>query len=116
MNVSGRGVGLSFLKVVLIAGAICIQTFAASQTFTGVVGDAMCGAKHVMPGDDASCTRGCTSKGSKYALLVGDKVYVLEVADKTLLDKFEKRAGEKVTITGTEENNTITVSSVKAAR
>lgn len=116
MSVSGRVVGLLFLNVVLIAGAISVRAFAASQTFIGVVGDAMCGAKHVMPGNDASCTKGCTSKGSKYALLVGDKVYVLETTDKTLLDTFEKRAGAKVTITGTEKNNTITVSSVKAAR
>jgi hypothetical protein len=116
MNLSGRTIGLLFLSIVLIACAICIPVFAASQTFTGTVGDAMCGAKHVMPGDDASCTKGCISKGSKYALLVGDKVYVLDIVDKTLLDTLEKRAGAKVTITGTEKNNTITVISVKAAR
>ena len=116
MNVSGRTMGVLFLNVVLISGAISIRAFAASRTFTGTVGDAMCGAKHVMPGDDASCTKGCISKGSKYALLVGDKVYVLDIADKTLLDTLEKRSGSKVTITGTEKDNTITVTSVKAAR
>ena len=99
MNVSGRKIGL--FSIVLIACAISIRAFAASQTFIGTVGDAMCGAKHVMPGDDASCTKGCTSKGSKYALLVGDKVYVLDIADKSLLDTLEKRAGARVTITGT---------------
>jgi len=116
MNVSGRKIGLLFLSVVFIAGAICIPVFAASQTFTGTVGDAMCGVKHVMPGDDASCTKGCISKGSKYALLVGDKVYVLDIADRTLLDTLEKRAGARVTITGTEKDKTITVTSVKTAR
>jgi len=45
----------------------------------------MCGAKHQMPGDDAGCTRACVSKGSKYALVVGDKVYTLETNDKTAL-------------------------------
>lgn len=116
MNVSSRKMEILFLTVVLIVGVISIRAFAASRTFTGTVGDAMCGAKHVMPGDDASCTKGCISKGSKYALLVGDNVYVLDIVDKSLLDTLEKRAGARVTITGTEKNNTITVTSVKAAR
>ena len=116
MNVSGRKMGLLCLNIVLIAGGISIRAFAASQTFTGVVGDAMCGAKHVMPGDDASCTKKCISKGSKYALLVGDKVYALDIADSVLLNTLEKRAGAKVTLIGTEKNDTITVTSVKAAR
>ena len=62
MNVSGRNLGVFFLIVVGIAG-IAVHAFAAGQAFTGTVGDVMCGAKHVMPGDAAACTRGCTSKG-----------------------------------------------------
>jgi hypothetical protein len=116
MNVGSRKAGLLLLTVVVIAGVISTQAFAASQTFTGTVGDAMCGAKHVMPGDDASCTRACISKGSKYALLDGDKVYLLDVTDKALLDALDKRAGLKVTIIGTKKDNTITVTSVKAAK
>jgi len=119
MNVSGRRIGLLSFSVIflsVIATMISAPLFAASQTFTGIVGDGMCGAKHVMPGDDASCTRQCISKGSKYALLVGDKVYVLEVADKTLLETLDKRAGGKVTVTGSEKDSMITVTSVKAAR
>ena len=99
----------------MIAGVISAPAFAASQAFSGTVGDAMCGAKHVMPGDAAACTRGCISKGSKYALVVGDKVYLLDTLDKTLLETLDKRAGEKVTVTGTEKDNTITVTSVKPA-
>lgn len=116
MNVCVRNVVLFLLSVVLIGGVIAVPTYAASQTFTGTVGDAMCGAKHVMPGNDASCTHGCISKGSKYALLVGDKVYVLDTTDKALLDTLDKRSGEKITITGTENGNTITVTSVKTAK
>jgi hypothetical protein len=67
-------------------------------------------------GDAASCTRGCVSKGSKYALVVGDKVYTLEASDKAALDTLDKQAGAKVTVTGTEKDSTITVSSVKAAQ
>jgi hypothetical protein len=76
----------------------------------------MCGAKHAMPGDDASCTRACVGKGSKYALVVGDKVYTLETSDKTALATLDKQAGAKATVTGTEKDSTITVTSVKAAQ
>lgn len=115
MTLCARKFGLLLLNVVMIAGLLCIPAFAA-QTFTGTVGDAMCGSKHVMPGNDASCTRGCISKGSKYALLVGDKVYTLDTADKTVLDTLDKRSGEKVIVTGTEKGNTIAVTSVKPAK
>jgi len=88
----------------------------AGKDFTGTVSDSMCGAKHAMPGDAASCTRACVSKGSKYALIVGDKVYTLETSDKEALATLDKQAGAKVTVTGAEKNDTITVSSVKAAQ
>jgi hypothetical protein len=116
MNVSGRKIGLLLFSVVMIAGVISATAFAASPTFTGTVGDAMCGAAHVMPGDSVSCTRECIAKGSKYALLVGDKVFTLDTTDKSLLATLDKQAGEKVTVTGTAKANTITVTSVKAAQ
>src|SRR4051812_19147886 len=49
---------------------------AGKQTLTGEVGDAMCGKKH-MEGTPAECTHTCVSHGSKYALVVGDKIYTL---------------------------------------
>jgi hypothetical protein len=115
MNVSSRKAVVVIFSVALILGIISASAFAASQTFTGVIGDAMCGAKHVMPGNDVSCTQGCISKGSKYALVVGEKVYVLDTADKTLLSQFQAKAGQKVTITGATKDMTITVTSVRAA-
>jgi len=114
MSVAFRKIGLLFLSLLMIAG-LTVTSFAASgKSFTGTVSDAMCGAKHM--GDAASCTRGCVSKGSKYALVVGDKVYTLEASDKAALDTLDKQAGAKVTVTGTEKDSTITVSSVKAAQ
>jgi len=116
MNLSGRKMGLLLLNVLMIGLLTSAPAFAASQTFTGTIGDAMCGASHVMPGDAASCTRQCISKGSKYALVVGEKVFTLDTTDKALLDTLEKRSGEKVVVTGTEKDNTITVISIKAAK
>jgi hypothetical protein len=99
-----------------LAFIFTLTASAKNQSFTGVVSDGMCGAKHMMAGDDASCTRECVSKGSKYALVVGDKVYTLETSDKAALATLDKQAGAKVTVTGTEKDSTITVDSVKAAQ
>ena len=116
MNVRARTVGSSLLTLVACAGLTASSAFAAkAATFTGTVSDAMCGAKHAMAGDDAACTRACVGKGSKYALVVGDKVYTLETSDKTALSMLDKQAGAKVKITGTAKDSTITVTGVTAA-
>jgi hypothetical protein len=86
-----------------------------SQTFTGEVSDAMCGAKHMMAGN-AACTRACVKKGTNYSLLVGDKVYTLHTEDKTAIDELDKLAGEKAKITGVADGETIEVSTVAAAK
>jgi len=107
--------GFALLTLVLASTLTTFVFAAGGKTFTGTVSDAMCGAKHAMAGDDAGCTRECVAKGSKYALVVGDKVYTLDTSDKTALATLDKQAGAKVTVTGTEKDNMITVSSVKAA-
>jgi hypothetical protein len=101
---------LGFWLVILVLGA------AKGKTFTGTVSDSMCGAKHEMTGDDAACTRACVSKGSKYALVVGDKVYTLETSDKTALETLDKQAGAKATVTGTVNGDVLEVSSVSAPK
>ncbi|MGC2249006.1 MAG: hypothetical protein WA609_20550, partial [Terriglobales bacterium] len=62
---------------VLALGIAAVPALAANKnkTLTGEVSDAMCGAKHQMPGAAADCTRACVKHGSNYALVVGDKVY-----------------------------------------
>lgn len=117
MKARVQTLGFALLTLVLAAGLTVSSAFAAkAQTFTGTVSDSMCGAKHAMPGNDAACTRACVSKGSKYALVVGDKVYTLDTSDKKALDTLDKQAGAKVTVTGIEKDNTIAVNSVKAAQ
>lgn len=85
-----------------------------SQTLTGEVSDAMCGAKHEMPGKPADCARSCVKHGSKYALVVGDQVYTLETSDKVALDTLDSLAGGKAKITGEVDGTTITVKSLAA--
>ncbi|MGA9814692.1 MAG: hypothetical protein WBQ64_18045 [Terriglobales bacterium] len=86
------------------------------QAFTGRVSDAMCGANHMMGGDAAECTRACIRKGSKYALVVGDKVYTLDTSDKTALDQLDKLADKQAKVTGEANGDTIAVLSVAAAK
>jgi len=108
-------IAIAVLGMQLLAG-LAIPALAAgkSQTFTGEVSDAMCGAKHQMPGKAAECTRACIQHGSKYALVVGDKVYTLETSDKAALDKLNDLAGAKAKVTGDVDGTTITVKSVAA--
>ncbi len=84
-------------------------------TLTGEVGDAMCGSKH-MAGTAAECTRTCVSKGSKYALVVGDKIYVLESSDKAVLALLDQQAGKHATVTGTLNEDKMDVSTAVAAK
>jgi hypothetical protein len=91
--------------------------FAAKlQAFTGTVSDAMCGATHMMEGDPASCLRTCVNKGSKYALVVGDKVYTLDTSNQATLDALAKLGAGRATVKGTVDGDTISVSSVTAAK
>jgi hypothetical protein len=89
---------------ILFAGALMAS--AATQTFTGVITDTMCGANHGMMGvkPDSKCVRDCVKGGSKYALLVGKEVYTL--SDQKAPDKY---AGEKVKVTGTLDAKTRTI-------
>ena len=82
---------------------------------TGTVGDAMCGTKHMMAGDEAGCTRACVQKGSDYALIVKEKVYKLKANDAAKAD-LDKLAGKTAKVVGDLNGDTIQVSSVQAAR
>jgi hypothetical protein len=110
-------IAAAILGFQMLIGMAVVPALAAgkSQTLTGEVSDAMCGAKHEMPGNAAACTRGCVQHGSKYALVVGSTVYTLETSDKTALDKLNNLAGAKAKVTGEVDGTTITVKSVAAA-
>jgi hypothetical protein len=109
-------IAAAVLGMQFLVGMAAIPALAASksQTLTGQVSDAMCGAKHEMPTKAAECTRGCVKHGSKYALVVGDKVYTLETSDQAALDKLNELAGAKAKVTGELDGDTMTVKSVAA--
>lgn len=90
------------------------QAPGADQTFSGVVTCSLCGARHStsMNQNAAGCTRVCLKKGAGFALVDAEKVYKLE-GGTDYLDKF---AGERVTISGTLNGDTIQVTSVDASK
>lgn len=108
-------IAAAVLGMQMLVGLAAVPALAAgkNQTLTGEVSDAMCGAKHEM-GKPADCTRACIKHGSKYALVVGDKVYTLETSDKAALDKLNDLAGAKAKVTGEVDGSTIAVKSVAA--
>ncbi len=108
---------LAVLAMSVFAGFGLVSMAAAkSETFTGEVSDAMCGAKHAMSGSNSECTRACAKKGSSYALVVGDKVYTLKTDDKAALAELDKLAGAKATVAGAADGDSIVVSAVSEAK
>jgi hypothetical protein len=85
---------------------------ATGGTFSGMVTDEKCGAKHDRyPGKNASeCAKMCALDGAKYVLVDGDKIYTLAGKDLAL----DKLAGQRATVTGTLTGTVIKVSSVSA--
>jgi len=116
MRSATRKFGLS-LGMLIFTTLLASSSFAAkAQSYTGIVSDAMCGKKHMMEGDPAACLRACVQKGSKYALVVGDKVYTLDADDKAALATLDKLANQKATVKGEANGDEITVKSVSAAK
>jgi nitrogen fixation protein FixH len=105
------------LNLIALLSIAVMLTMAAAKAhvFTGEVSDSMCGAKHMME-NKAECTRACVSKGSNYALVVGDKVYTLNTSDKSALDELNTLAGQQAKVTGTANGDTIAVSKVAPAK
>jgi hypothetical protein len=116
MTARFQRLGTVAAAVLFAASLFCMTAMAGgtAQTFNGQVSDSMCGAKHMGP--PAECTRACVAKGSKYALVVGDKVYTLDTSEKAALDTLNKLAGEKAKVTGTLNGDTIEVASVSAGK
>lgn len=101
-------------KLILLTAALAGLTMADADSFTGIITDTMCGAKHEMmknrPADE--CARLCTKGQFSYALYDGTNVFKL--SDQKTPAKF---AAQKVRVTGTldQKHKTIQVSSIEIA-
>jgi hypothetical protein len=102
---------MKFFTVIFVFASASI--FADSpSTFTGVITDTMCGAKHSMVKDqpDDQCIKMCTKGSSDYALFDGKTV--LKLSDQKTSAKF---AAQRVKVTGAynEKTKTIKVASIE---
>ncbi len=109
---------LAACSMLALAGSAAAQDKAKApakpktETLTGFIGDTTCGMTHISGGAKKCTVRCVNSMGSKYALVVGQKVYTLEGKQAEL----EKLAGERAKVTGTLQGTTIKVSSVASAK
>ena len=80
------------------------------ENYEGIVTDTHCGAKHsaAVGLSAADCTRACVHSGESFALVDGEKTYRLKGEEAAL----KRVAGERVKLTGTLTDNTISVGSV----
>jgi hypothetical protein len=85
-------------------------TAADGETFSGLLTDDHCGARHDMGSNKspAECARACVRNGAKYALVAGDKSYTL----KGNAEDFSRQSGQRVTLLGSLEGKIIQVSSI----
>jgi len=106
---------VALFLILLIAGGISrVGAEGTAGTWNGLVTDELCAKNGLAQDGDAVCPKDCvTTKGSKYALYIPaknpaeDKVYILNPQDKAAA-----LAGKRVTIKGTLEGDTITVTDV----
>ncbi|MFB3920221.1 MAG: DUF5818 domain-containing protein [Terriglobia bacterium] len=101
---------LVMLAVTFLA-ATCLA-WAGGKSWTGVVSDSHCGAKHSEASAAAAgCVASCVKGGAKYVLVSAGKVYQLDAQD-----KFADYAGKSVKVSGEMKGDAITVASVEAAK
>ena len=107
----------------IIIGALAVASMSAAQaakpqTFSGIITDSMCEngnhSQMQMGPTDADCVKACVAAhGATYVLYDGKNVYAL--SDQKTPEKF---AAKKVTVAGTldAKTRTITVTSITAAK
>jgi len=97
---------------VSIGSLLTVGAFA--ETLTGTISDASCGAKHEgAAAADAACVQRCLKRGNPAVLVTGGKVYQIAADSR---EKVVPLAGQKVTINGKLDGDTVTVNTIEAAK
>ena len=87
---------------------------ALAETLSGTISDANCGAKHAAgAASDISCVERCVKRGTAPVLVSDGKVYQIAVESR---DKVASVLGQKVTVNGKIDKDTVTIESVEAAK
>ena len=95
------------LAAFFVAGAM-------AESLTGTISDDKCAAKHeAASANDTACVQSCIKRGGAPVLVSGGKVYKISADSK---DKVMSNLGQKVTVTGKIDGDTVTVESVEASK
>ena len=87
---------------------------ALAESMSGTISDANCGAKHAAASEkDSACVKGCVKRGAAPVFVSGDKVYKIAPDSR---DKVAALVGEKVTVNGKVDGDTVTIESAEAAK
>jgi hypothetical protein len=109
-----RILALAGLAVLLSAARVLATSPARPLVWTGFVTDTHCGTHCQVTSKmrpDASCVRLCVSRGSKYGLWVGHRVYVLSPQSRAA-----RYAAEDVKVTGTLLGGTLHITTIELVR
>jgi hypothetical protein len=95
------------------SSSVAVQAASIRQrVLKGVVSDTACNAKHVSNDKTAAeCARNCVRHGAQYALISGEKVYLLE-GD---LVEVGELAGQRAEVVGSVDGDLLTVASIRVA-
>ena len=99
----------------MIFALLVMAVLSAEQSWTATISDSMCKMKHESGAEgqettNANCTRDCVKGGSKYVLIVGEKVYAVANQDHAGL---AAHAGETVRVSGELKGEAITISRIE---
>ncbi len=96
--------------------ALSVLAFTASaEQMTGYISGSHCGAKHHSVSEaNTMCVEKCLKGGAEPVLVVGTDKVVTIASDST--DKARPFAGKEVTVDGTMSGDTLTISSISAAK
>ena len=107
-------------KFAMLAAALLFATapalVAADKTWTGVIGDSKCNAKHskaehgAQADSDHECVNKCVDGGAKYVFVANGKTYQIANQDFASL---KDHAGHNVALTGEMKGDSITVSKIE---
>jgi len=114
-----RAISLAAVIAILwMPGDLRASAASVDGTWTGIISDSMCVRHHESGAEgqettDADCTRDCVKGGSKYVLVVADKVYPIANQDHAQL---AAHAGERVVVSGRLTGEAIEVSGIEKVR
>src|ERR1700683_433424 len=87
---------------------------ALAESMSGTISDANCGAKHAAAtASDMACAKSCVKRGAAPVFVSGDKVYKIAADSR---EKVTALVGEKVTVNGKVDGDTVTIESAEAAK